>query len=259
MRKGGDLPLPDFSVRCWQPQTCHTSPVMTLSVYMSLLVHTSRLVDLTHSLEDTFLMLDALEQDLAFLLKRQPSLALEIGSGSGCAITFLARALYPRALACVATDLNPRATCATLRTAERNLTSVDAVLTCLTDGLPQRRCLFDVVLFNPPYVPTESLCPLAEAPCRQSVASCDPEALLEAAWAGGPKGRYWIDQVMPRIDGLLSPQGVFYMLVLDANMPKQLMDWARDKWKLDSQMVVRRRAGAEALSVLKFWRLETSL
>lgn len=204
-------------------------------------------------------MLDALEQDLAFILERRPSLALEIGSGSGCAITFLARALHPHALACVATDLNPRAACATLRTAERNLTSVDAVLTSLTDGLPRGRRLFDVVLFNPPYVPTESVCPLAEAPCRQRVASCDPEALLEAAWAGGPNGRYWIDQVMPRIDGLLSPRGVFYMIVLDANMPKQLMDWARDKWRLDSHMVMKRSAGVEALGVLKFWRLDASL
>lgn len=199
-------------------------------------------------------MLDALEQDLAFLLQRRPSLALEIGSGSGCAITFLARALYPHALACVATDLNPQATCATLRTAERNLASVDAVLTSLTDGVPPGRRLFDVVLFNPPYVPTECLCPLAEAPCRQSVTACDPEVLLEAAWAGGANGRHWIDQVMPRIDGLLSPQGAFYMLVLEANMPQQLMEWARKDWDLDSQMLVTRKAGTEALGVLKFWR-----
>ncbi|KAG8754233.1 S-adenosylmethionine-dependent methyltransferase [Serendipita sp. 396] len=48
--------------------------------------------------EDTFALLDALEVDLEFIKGRGPNLALEIGSGSGCVTTFLAKALGPNSL-----------------------------------------------------------------------------------------------------------------------------------------------------------------
>jgi release factor glutamine methyltransferase len=77
---------------------------------------------------------------------------------------------------------------------------------------------------------------------------------LEAAWAGGEDGRYWIDIVLPRIDGLLSEKGLFYMIVLEANKPEELMEWAKREWDLQSEMVLRRKCGIEDLRVLKFWR-----
>lgn len=175
-------------------------------------------------------------------------------SGSGCVITFLSRILRPHGIACLATDLNPSATRATLRTAERNLSSVDALLTSLSNGLHTRRGLFDVILFNPPYVPTESVSPLAANPNRESIHQCRPEDLLEASWTGGPDGRYWIDRLLPRIDALLSRDGVFYMIALEANRPAEVMKWAQDDWNLASRILLKRKAGIETLSVIKFWR-----
>ena len=201
------------------------------------------------------MLLDALEGDLEALRALRPTLGLEIGSGSGCVITFLSRILKPQLLACVATDVNPHATRATMRTGERNLVSVDPLLTNLFNGISGcERRLFDVILFNPPYVPTEQLCPMAERPCRESVHKCTPPAFLEAAWAGGPDGRHWIDQVMPRVDGMLAPRGFFYMIALSANRPEELMEWARRDWGFNSKVALRRKAGIESLSVLKFWR-----
>ncbi|PFH32873.1 hypothetical protein BESB_014860 [Besnoitia besnoiti] len=54
--------------------------------------------DVYEAAEDSFLFLDALESDLQFLLRRRPSLIIEIGSGSGCIITFL-RSLFRLATA----------------------------------------------------------------------------------------------------------------------------------------------------------------
>lgn len=169
-------------------------------------------------------------------------------------ITFLSRILHPHKIECLATDVNPAANKATVCTANRNLASVDALLTFLTNGIHSRPGLFDVILFNPPYVPTETVCPLALNPNRESIRTCPPRDLLEAAWAGGPDGRYWIDLLLPRIDALLSQRGVFYMIALEANKPADLMRWAQEEWKFNSTIIAKRRAGIEALSVIKFWR-----
>lgn len=164
--------------------------------------------------------------------------------------------LKPYPVACIATDLNPAATIATQKTGERNLSSIDCLLTSLSNGIPNRRQLFDIIVFNPPYVPTEELCEMACKPCHEKIHGCDPEDLLEAAWAGGSDGRHWIDQVMPMIDGLLSPGGAFYMIALQANKPDELMEWGRRDWNFASKVALKRKAGIEDLAVLKFWRSE---
>lgn len=45
------------------------------------------------SLEDTFIMMDALEADLPTIKRVNVPIVLEIGSGSGCVSSFIAHAL----------------------------------------------------------------------------------------------------------------------------------------------------------------------
>lgn len=139
--------------------------------------------------------MDALESDLESLRAAKPQLCVEIGSGSGCVITFLAKILQSDApILCLAVDINPAANTATRETGLSNGIPIDPIRGCLTDGL-RLDGLVDVLLFNPPYVPTETQ-PLMS---QERIMKASEDELLECSWAGGQDGRYWIDLLMPRI------------------------------------------------------------
>ena len=116
--------------------------------------------------EDTWLLCDALLSQEQVLRKCAPTLVVEIGPGSGSVCTYLVNLLArknvdshtscapPWTIAC---DLNPRAAQATLATARANGAGavIDAVRCDLVGPLLQRAAgAVDVLLFNPPYVPS---------------------------------------------------------------------------------------------------------
>jgi release factor glutamine methyltransferase len=78
--------------------------------------------------EDTFLLLDALEQEKDLLMAKKPTILLEIGSGSGCVLTFLAQLLKNEgcnsslinSIVFIGTDVNEYAANVTLQTARYN-------------------------------------------------------------------------------------------------------------------------------------------
>ena len=59
--------------------------------------------------EDSFLFLDALEEERAYLLDLKPSLCLEMGPGSGVVSTFLSALLADLPLLFLGADINPNA------------------------------------------------------------------------------------------------------------------------------------------------------
>jgi release factor glutamine methyltransferase len=67
--------------------------------------------------QDTFLFLDALEDDILALNELNPAVLCELGPGSGCIITFLASLLGPDRFY-MAVDINIKA--AQMQTARRN-------------------------------------------------------------------------------------------------------------------------------------------
>lgn len=196
-------------------------------------------------------MLDALEKDLEFLRGLRPALCLEIGSGSGCNITFLGQILLPHQPLCLATDINPFANDASTETGSANGVTIDAVRASMVSGL-RLDGLVDVLIFNPPYVPTES------PPPKLSSLEKSTESCLEAAWAGGIDGRYWIDVLMPIVPNILSPTGAFYMVVVDENRPREIMEMARRQLSLASSIVIDRRARNEHLSIIKFTKIASA-
>ncbi|KAK7474895.1 hypothetical protein BaRGS_00033850 [Batillaria attramentaria] len=177
--------------------------------------------------EDSFLMLDALESEYAFLNQLQPSICVEVGSGSGVCITFLAQCLGPSAFY-MCTDLNPAAARLSQATGRQNNVLVQPVTCDLTSALEHRlKGQIDVLLFNPPYVVT----PSSEVGSRG----------IEASWAGGEKGREVTDRFLPSVSHLLSSKDEIEDMMMTAGFQMTVVN--------------TRKAGREHLSVLKFTRV----
>ena len=139
-------------------------------------------------------------------------------------------------------DVNPEACGCTLETCRGHGVgpSVDALCADLLGPLrPRLDGAVDVLLFNPPYVPTP-----AEEVERGGIA---------AAWAGGERGRVVIDRVLPQVPHLLSPGGRMYMVALRENAPGELLAWGRELG-LESEVVLERRADEEFLCVIRYVR-----
>ncbi|KAJ2547335.1 HemK methyltransferase member 2 [Coemansia sp. RSA 1933] len=194
--------------------------------------------------EDTYLLLDALENDQSLLHEQKPTVCVEIGSGSGCVSAFLAQVLDPHSALILSTDINPAANIATHETISSNNSRGGSC--CVSDQIRTRfvqsmdgrlRGKIDVLLFNPPYVvtPSEEIDVTSEA----------------SAWAGGKHGREVLDRLLPDVASMLAPRGRFYLVVIEQNKPEDIISQLhRDG--LVGERVLSRKAGREHLSIIRF-------
>lgn len=192
--------------------------------------------------DDSFALVDALLADRTNLLEHHPNLCMEVGCGSGYVITSLALLLGNDAPEAhyLATDINPHAVRVTSETLDAHGVHVELVCTNIAAGLEGRlRGLVDVMVVNPPYVPTPE-----DEVGREGIAS---------AWAGGENGRTVIDKILPIANNLLSDKGWLYMVTLTANNPSQICLQMREKG-FSSRIVVQRSTEEESLHIIKFWR-----
>ncbi|KAI8138960.1 S-adenosyl-L-methionine-dependent methyltransferase [Fennellomyces sp. T-0311] len=192
--------------------------------------------------EDTFLLLDALEQDEKTIQTQRPTICLEIGSGSGCVTTMLAKIVGEANAVFLTTDINNYACQATQRTAHQNkIRTIESIQTSLAESLlPRLEHAVDILCFNPPYAVTPP----------EEVGSHG----IEAAWAGGVDGRQVIDAFLPFVPQLLSPTGVLYLLLINENRPAEIAEIMRAQYGMKAEIVMERRAGRERQYILKIQR-----
>ena len=185
--------------------------------------------------DDTFLLCDALHQDIDYLFSVQPLLCLEIGCGSGTVITYL-QLILDKIMPCVylAVDINPVACRTCIRTSRHNLCSVDVIQADLADAILPHSV--DILIFNPPYVPT---------PNEEIQGSG-----IEVSWAGGEDGRMVIDRLLLQLDRILSSKGVLYMVLVEENKPLQIIDWL-ETMGFAATICLQRRASNELLMILR--------
>ena len=168
--------------------------------------------------EDTFLLLNS-----ALAEAKSEDHVLEVGCGSG----FISRELALRVESILATDINPHAVRGT------KAKGIDTVRSDLFQGI---RGKFDLILFNPPYLPTDA----AER----------NDQWINYALDGGESGRETIDRFLKCLPDHLCPGGRSLLLVSSLTGPKEVQDMA-----LAAGLTVKTVASAgcffERLSVLR--------
>lgn len=119
--------------------------------------------------------------------------------------------------------------------------------------LPRWQHQVDVILFNPPYVPSADDDDDNHPENNSSTVSTTSTInLLAAAWDGGPgNGRQVIDRAIPQIEQLLrQTTGVAYLVTIDENQPQQVAQSIRPTGLLMTPWF-RRKARNEYLTVHK--------
>lgn len=231
--------------------------------------------------EDSFLLLDTLSSasETSFLKSRfppprpeapsPPLLLLEVGPGSGVVIAFAtanATSLFGRPdLLALAVDVNRFACSATAATARKAVAECDApaaaagvFLDAVQGDLvaPLRRGEVDVLVFNPPYVPTDRLPDVI--PVAEGEGGFEEESrLLELAYAGGRDGMETTDRLLGDLPDVLSLRGVAYVLLCAGTRPDEVKERIRRwgaGWRAETVGRSGRQAGWERLQIVRIWR-----
>ncbi|KAL8719353.1 MAG: hypothetical protein Q9225_003636 [Loekoesia sp. 1 TL-2023] len=251
--------------------------------------------------EDSFLFLDTLSSaaEVSFLKERfsaelcladqklGPSpLIVEAGIGSGVVLAFLtahAQTLLGRSdVLSLGVDINPYACKASRQTVEQAsqgvakglnngpkcsntglfLTSLNADLTSVI-----RSNSVDVLIFNPPYVPTPEVLQCVHACTRVLEDSMTTEKqigveadsdMLSLSYAGGVDGMEVTNRLLEQLPYALdSERGVAYILLCEQNKPeevvKRIQHWGAD-WSVEVVGRSGKQGGWEKLLILRICR-----
>lgn len=242
--------------------------------------------------EDSFLLLDTLSSssETAFLQERfslrrtsddeetrhasTTPLVLEVGVGSGVVLAFVAanaQTIFGRNdLLTLGTDINSFACQAATRTVQKAIdqhrssaTYLDIVNADLASSIASSS--IDVLIFNPPYVPTPELPDLKlhhefnSAPLDRPTPSFEQDShLLSLSYAGGAEGMEVTNRMLDQISRILNPhRGVAYILLCAQNKPEQVKShirrWGRD-WLADTVGTSGKTAGWERLQIVRIWK-----
>lgn len=228
--------------------------------------------------EDSFLLLDTLSSDseTSFLGGRftdHVPLVVEIGTGSGVVLAFAnahAQTIFgSRRILTAGVDMNAYACRATIQTAEkaqRDSPGTHGVYLGSSMGdltTAWRSNAIDVLIFNPPYVPTEEM-PLrpetfTPEPSPSGRPSFDDESyLLALSYAGGKDGMETTDRLIDSLPDILSQRGCAYILFCAQNKPDdvklRMVHQLGPEWRVLTVGSSGRTAGREKLQVVRIWR-----
>lgn len=234
--------------------------------------------------EDSFLLLDTLSSPsettflhAKFAATNTPTpLVVEVGTGSGVVIGFTTAQALPifgvpiltagvdvNAFACTATNATVH------KAAAENPASTGHFLGAMRGDLlsPLGAGQIDVLIFNPPYVPTEEL-PVQDAQ-RLTAKEEDDKVmstsarferdsyLLSLSYAGGKEGMEVTERLIAALPGALSARGCAYILLCAGNKPEEVKGRIKEfgpEWHAMTVGDSGKQAGWEKLQVIRIWR-----
>ncbi|KAJ4396784.1 S-adenosylmethionine-dependent methyltransferase [Gnomoniopsis smithogilvyi] len=233
--------------------------------------------------EDSFLFLDTLSSSSEtnflhhrFAAPHHPTpLVVEVGTGSGVVIGFVnaqAIPIFGSPILTAGIDVNSIACTATEATVKKAITENPGThgqfLGALTGDLlgPLGGGQVDVLIFNPPYVPTEELPPQDERLTGEGQGDCAVSAsakferdsyLLSLSYAGGKDGMEITDRLITALPEVLSARGCAYILLCAGNKPEdvkvRIIDFGPD-WRVLTVGESGKQAGWEKLQIIRIWR-----
>ncbi len=165
------------------------------------------LKDVYKPAEDTFLLADNLDIESG-------EYVLELGTGSGLLSIISAK----KGANVIATDVNTLAIECAKKNAERHEVNgnIEFRIGNMFDPISDE--VFDLILFNPPYLPVS-----------KEESSGD---VIERAWDGGLDGRKFIDEFLSGVGEYLKPGGRFYFIQSSlSDVQKTLSELRRNNWE----------------------------
>lgn len=225
--------------------------------------------------EDSFLLLDTLSSpsETAWLISRfahHTPFAVEVGTGSGVVIAFFtahAEHIFGKPILSLGIDVNLNACRATKQTAETAINdheSQSEYLGSLNVDLctSLRPGIVDVLVFNPPYVPSEQLPSLPSTDRNYRDEFEADSHLLSLSYDGGVDGMETTNRLLAQIPLVLSTNGVAYVLLCAQNRPEEVKSRIKDlpngPWLVETVGSSGKKAGWEKLQIARIWR-ETTL
>ncbi|CEO60611.1 hypothetical protein PMG11_05228 [Penicillium brasilianum] len=255
--------------------------------------------------EDSYLFLDTLSsasesQWLSERFKKSTSpssdpsvnsvpLVVEVGTGSGVVLAFAAaqsQHIFGRQdILTLGVDVNRNACIATRETVasaiktvqnDPSVSGVDSNLhTVHASSLISDLCSalrpgsVDVLLFNPPYVPTEELPllptesendPSTSQSMSRSAKFESDSYFLSLTYAGGADGMETTNRLLEAVPGVLSARGVAYVLLCKQNRPDEVKERIRawGGWNAETVGSSGMQAGWEKLVIVRIWRQDAS-
>lgn len=175
--------------------------------------------------DDTFLLLETLQNEPL------SGSGLEIGVGTG----FIALHICKYFDIIIGVDINPHAVELAAKNArENNIGNVSFFVSNLFSAI---RGTFDVIIFNPPYVPADEVITSIE----------------DMSYHGGEDGRQVINQFLPEFPFYLNPGGTVYLLQSSLSNTDKTCETLRNM-KFTHEILARKRLFFEELVVFKIRR-----
>lgn len=187
--------------------------------------------------DDTDLMIEVINKEISIrdvFFNR----AIEIGAGNG----FLGLSVYDFVNVLYSIDINPTVIDYLFNTQKKYNLDKQIILQSDLFSKIDKNIKFDLIIFNPPYVPSEK------------IGGAEQSSGIDVAVDGGKDGSEIINKFIDRLFFYLSDYGVCYLLISSLNKQKKIENRLKEN-HLFFEIVGTKKLFFEELLVLKIKKL----